>query len=149
MANPIFTSRASSVYCKHITIVKDTSRLISEWGHNLEHYSKVIKYAPRGTIYTYMWHLWLPFMIVICLKYWPKEYKRHRKVLPCLHAGKEFAVTNALAYFAAASVTEEERFVTSVPARPHHGRSRLQHPVSCKYFWPGPSDIKQWNSALL
>jgi hypothetical protein len=52
------------LYYKHITIANDASRVISEWGHNLERHSRVVNYDLRGVIYTHLWcllyiyHLW-------------------------------------------------------------------------------------------
>ncbi len=41
----------TSLYYEHImTIINDASRVFSEWCHNLECHSRVVKYDPRGII---------------------------------------------------------------------------------------------------
>ncbi len=42
---------------RHKMIVNDTSRITSEWRHNLRHHSIVVNYDPRGIIYTHLWCL--------------------------------------------------------------------------------------------
>ncbi len=44
----------SGLYFKHVTIVNDASRVISECCHNLEHHSRVFDYDPRGAIYAHL-----------------------------------------------------------------------------------------------
>ncbi len=44
--NSSILSNANLQYFKHITIVNDTSRVVCEWCHNLEHYS-FINYNPK------------------------------------------------------------------------------------------------------
>jgi hypothetical protein len=66
-------------YELYLTIINDASRFISEWWHNLEHYSIDTKYDPKGIIvliydvyYTCIAYHELQLTIVKGLRCWPQ-----------------------------------------------------------------------------
>jgi hypothetical protein len=59
----VYTNLFCGMYCKHITIINDASRVTSEWCHNLEHHSKVVNYGPG----VYHLHSFMVFIVQVSL----------------------------------------------------------------------------------